>query len=624
MTIRRLPTTLVNQIAAGEVIERPASVVKELVENAIDAGANDIDVALELGGVTLIRVKDNGRGMTRDELPLALERHATSKLADDDLLAIHFLGFRGEALPSIGSIARLSITSRARGAQESWNITVEAGVQSPLTPAALSEGTVIEVRDLFYAIPARLKFLKSARTEISNVVDIIERLAMAHPDIRFRLSHDGRTVRDFPALTNDWVSAAPQRLEKILGSGFAINTALVDAEREGIRITGFAGLPTFHRSTSQTQYLFVNRRPVRDRLLLGVIRAAYQDYLARDRHPVAVLFLDIPTDQVDVNVHPAKSEVRFRDAQLVRGLILHGLRTAIGTTSQRASTTVTDQALGAFRAGEFRVPSPESSGDQRGWKNQPNTSQAGFHAPSNPLWKPEALHPHHRTQSSLNSELWTLNSHFPIPNPQSQPLDSGLWTLNAHFPLGAAVAQLHHTYIVSQTRDGLVIVDQHAAHERIMYEKFKADMAAHGVARQMLLLPEVVELTDAQAARLLARAAEWASLGLVMEGFGDTTVLVREVPAILGDSDVQGLVHDLADDLSLYEDGLALADRLEAILSTMACHGSVRAGRPLNISEMNALLRQMEATPFSGQCNHGRPTYVSLAKADVEKLFGRR
>jgi len=600
MAIRRLPTTLVNQIAAGEVIERPASVVKELVENAIDAGANDIDVALELGGVALIRVRDNGRGMGRDELPLALERHATSKLPDDDLLAIHFLGFRGEALPSIGSIARLSITSCARGSAEAWNICVEAGAMSPLTPAALSVGTVIEVRDLFYAIPARLKFLKSARTEMTNVVDIIERLAMAHPDIRFRLNHDGRSVRDFPALTNDWVSAAPERLEKILGGGFATNTAAVDAEREGIRITGFAGLPTFHRSTSQAQYLFVNRRPVRDRLLLGVIRAAYQDYLARDRHPVAVLFLDVPTEQVDVNVHPAKSEVRFRDSQLVRGLILHGLRNAIGTTSQRASTTVADQALAAFRSGEFRGQSSEF-GRGTAYVVQPPSAA---YAPAAPLWGRDYLPPQHRTE-------------IDSPTTDHRPLTT-------NFPLGAAVAQLHHTYIVSQTRDGLVIVDQHAAHERIMYEKFKADMASAGVARQMLLLPEVVELTDAQAARLLARAAEWASLGLVMEAFGDTTVLVREVPAMLGDSDVQGLVRDLADDLSLYEDGLALADRLEAILSTMACHGSVRAGRALNVSEMNALLRQMEATPFSGQCNHGRPTYVALAKSDVEKLFGRR
>ena len=618
MTIRRLPPTLINQIAAGEVIERPASVVKELVENAIDAGANDIDVALENGGISLIRVRDNGRGMSAAELPLAIERHATSKLPDDDLLAIHFMGFRGEALPSIGSIARLSITSRARGQADAIALTVEGGTVSPIAPASLSEGTLIEVRDLFYAIPARLKFLKSARTEITNVVDMIERLAMAHPDIRFRISHDGRAMRDFPALTQDWVSAAPPRLEKILGAGFAANTALVNAEREGIRLTGFAGLPTFNKSTSTSQYLFVNRRPVRDRLLLGVIRAAYQDYLARDRHPVAVLFLEVPTEMVDVNVHPAKAEVRFRDSQMIRGLLLSAIRVAIGATSQRASTTVAEEALAAFRPGGMEgnampyalsYTTGSAAGARAPFQYYPPQSAALYAAaasyaemPGAPLWGGETLPVQHRAQAPMAEMV----------------------AAQADAPLGAAVAQLHHTYIVAQTRDGLVIVDQHAAHERIMYEKFKAQMNSEGVARQLLLLPEVVDLTDAQAARLLARTDEWSALGLVLEGFGDTTVLVREVPAILGDGDVAGLVRDLADDLSLYEDGLALADKLEAILSTMACHGSVRAGRPLSLNEMNALLRQMEATPFSGQCNHGRPTYVALAKSDVEKLFGRR
>ena len=599
--IRRLPTTLVNQIAAGEVIERPASVVKELVENAIDAGANDIDIALEQGGVSLIRVRDNGRGMGPEELPLALERHATSKLPDDDLLAIHFMGFRGEALPSIGSISRLAITSRARGAEDAFTLNVEGGIVSPIAPASLSEGTLIEVRDLFYAIPARLKFLKTPRTEITAVVDIIERLAMAHPDIRFRISHDGRTMRDFPALTQDWISAAPARLEKILGHGFAANTAPVEMQREGVRVTGFAGLPTYHRSTSQAQYLFVNRRPVRDRLLLGVIRAAYQDYLARDRHPIAVLFLEVPTEQVDVNVHPAKSEVRFRDSQMVRGLILSALRAAIGTTGQRASTTVADQALAAFQMQYSLRPEPAL---QAVSGNPYAAPAAGFAVPLARPWSENYMPPQHRNEAASVVEL----------RPQ----------VAEEYPLGAAVAQLHHTYIVSQTMNGLVIVDQHAAHERIMYEKFKAAMASDGVPRQMLLLPEVVELTDAQAARVMGRASEWAQLGLVLEAFGEATILVREVPSLLGDTNIHGLVQDLADDLSLYEDGLALADKLEAILSTMACHGSVRAGRALNLSEMNALLRQMEATPFSGQCNHGRPTYVSLAKSDVEKLFGRR
>ncbi len=362
--IRRLPATLVNQIAAGEVIERPASVVKELVENALDAGANDIEVALENGGATLIRVRDNGRGMGPEDIALAVERHATSKLPDDDLLAIHFMGFRGEALPSIGSIARLRITSKQRGSADAYSLSVEGGEVGQVTPASLGEGTLVEVRDLFYAIPARLKFLKSARTEITNAVDLIERLAMAHPDVRFRISHDGRMMRDFPALTQDWVSAAPERLEKILGAGFAANTALVEGEREGIRVTGFAGLPTFNKSTSQAQYLFVNRRPVRDRLLLGVIRAAYMDYLARDRHPVAVLFLEVPTSEVDVNVHPAKAEVRFRDSQLVRGLLLGSLKAAIGATSQRASTTVAEQAMNAFTS-EFSVPNSRFAANPR-------------------------------------------------------------------------------------------------------------------------------------------------------------------------------------------------------------------------------------------------------------------
>jgi DNA mismatch repair protein MutL len=612
-TIRRLPNTLVNQIAAGEVIERPASVVKELVENAVDAGATDIEVALEQGGIGLIRVSDNGRGMAPENLALCVERHATSKLPDDDLLAIHFMGFRGEALPSIGSVSRLSITSKARGSADAFAISVEGGRLSEVMPAALNSGTRVEVRDLFYAIPARLKFLKSARSELNNAVDIIERLAMAHPDIRFRLSHDGRTLRDFPAITRDWFSATPQRLDDIIGNGFAANTVAVEAEREGIRIAGFAGLPTYHRSTSQWQYLFVNRRPVRDRLLLGVIRAAYQDVLARDRHPVVALFLEVPEAVVDVNVHPAKAEVRFADAQLVRGLILHSLRTALGTHSQRASTTVGEQALAAFTPEGLGVrdwglgasaPPPRT---YYGSDNRPSMATiAELSAPASMLWKGAELAPQHRNPDPASS-----------PNPQS-PIPS------PHFPLGAAVAQLHETYIVAQTAEGLVIVDQHAAHERLVYEQFKTAMARDGVPRQLLLIPETVELSEAQASRVLSRAEDWAKLGLVIEPFGERTVLVREVPSLLGDMDVVGLVRDLADELSFYAQGLSLNEGLEQVLSTMACHGSVRAGRRLNIAEMNALLRQMEATPFSGQCNHGRPTYISLKRSDVEKFFHRR
>lgn len=586
MAIRRLSTTLINQIAAGEVIERPASVVKELVENAIDAGATDIEAALEGGGIQLIRIKDNGSGIPKDELPLAVERHATSKLSSDDLLAIHFMGFRGEALPSIGSVARLSLTSRAKGASEAWQIRVEGGDVSPVAPAALAGGTVVEVRELFYAIPARLKFLKSERTELANAIDVIERLAMAHPDIRFRLSHDGKMLRDFAAQTADWFQAQPQRLEKIIGHGLAANIVPVDNEREGLRVTGFAALPTYSRSNSQSQYLFVNRRPVRDRVLLGVVRAAYQDLLARERHPVVVLFVEVPTDQVDVNVHPAKAEVRFRDAQLVRGLLLGSLKAALQSVSQLAATTVADAALQSF------IP-----------QAMPYTVNAMQMQDSRPqsLWSPQHLPP-----SAAQKQAY---------QPPQEMKD---------YPLGAAVAQVHNTYILAQTKDGMIMVDQHAAHERLMYEKFKATMQSEGVKRQALLIPEMVELSEAQLDRLMSRAQEWANLGLVMERFGERSLVVREIPALLGDTNVAGLVQDLADDLSIYDAGLALKDKLEEILSTMACHGSVRAGRVLSLEEMNALLRQMEATPYSGQCNHGRPTYVELKRADIEKLFGRR
>jgi DNA mismatch repair protein MutL len=584
MAIRRLSTTLINQIAAGEVIERPASVVKELAENAVDAGATDIEVALEGGGIQLIRVKDNGAGIPKDELPLAVERHATSKLSTDDLLAIHFMGFRGEALPSIGSVARMSLTSRAKGANDAWQIRVEGGEVSPVAPAALAQGTVVEVRELFYAIPARLKFLKSERTELANAIDVVERLAMAHPDIRFRLSHDGKMLRDFAAQTADWFQAQPQRLEKIIGAGLAANIVPVDNEREGLRVTGFAALPTYSRSNSQSQYLFVNRRPVRDRVLLGVVRAAYQDLLARERHPVVILFVEVPTDQVDVNVHPAKAEVRFRDAQLVRGLLLGSLKAALQSVSQRAATTVADAALQSFipQAMPYAVNSMQDSRPQS-------------------LWAPQQLPPS------------AAPKHYYQPPEQMK-----------EYPLGAAVAQVHNTYILAQTKDGMIMVDQHAAHERLMYEKFKATMQSEGVKRQVLLIPEMVELSEAQLDRLMSRAEEWASLGLVMERFGDRSLVVREIPSLLGDTNVAGLVQDLADDLSIYDAGLALKDKLEEILSTMACHGSVRAGRVLSLEEMNALLRQMEATPYSGQCNHGRPTYVELKRADIEKLFGRR
>jgi DNA mismatch repair protein MutL len=589
--IRTLPPNLINQIAAGEVIERPASALKELLENAIDAGATRLDIALEAGGTSLILVKDNGVGMDALSMQLAVQRHATSKLPSDDLLAIYHLGFRGEALPAIASVAKLTLTSCARGAEHAWQLRVEGGVVQPPVPATLAQGTIMEVRDLFYATPARLKFLKSSRSELGYCVDIIERLAMAHPDIHFTLEHDGRMLRNFPAASGDFLRGQTARLELIISKGLAANLVRVEAVRDDVQVQGFASLPTYHKSTSQSQYLLVNRRPVRDKLLLGIIRAAYQDVLARDRHPVVVLFLEVPPDKLDVNVHPAKAEVRFQDAQGVRSLLLGALKSALHAHAHTSSTSTAQAALQAFAPAAYAPIS--------------YASPAQHMAEPSRLWHAAAMPVAARVASP---ETVMVANEAPTQ----------------HFPLGAAVAQLHNTYIVAQTEQGLVMVDQHAAHERIMYEHFKHALASGGAARQMLLIPEIVELSEVQCQRLLARADQWARLGLVLESFGERTVVVREVPALLGDINVQDFVHDLADDMSLYGDGLTLEDKLEAVLSTMACHGSVRAGRRLNIAEMNALLRQMEATPFSGQCNHGRPTYVALAKSDIEKLFGRR
>ncbi len=603
--IRILPDHLVNQIAAGEVIERPASVVKELVENALDAGAARIDVALENGGLSLIRVRDNGHGMNAENLSRCCLRHATSKLMGEDLLAIYTMGFRGEALPSIGSIARLSIASCARGAEHGYSISVEGGAAQALSPSPIREGTLIEVRDLFYAVPARRKFLKSARTEITHAVDVIERLAMAHPDIHFTISHDGRSLRNFPMVSSNWLDAMPQRLEAVLGRGLAANLMQLDAARESLRVQGFASLPTFHKATSQSQFLYVNRRPVRDKLLLGIIRAAYMDVLARDRHPVVVLFLEIPPEEVDINVHPAKAEVRFRDTQLVRGLLLGALKHAIAEASQRTSSHVADQALAAL-------------------STSATTSAAAFAASQYTAPNYRSAPPTYRMPAAQQAALW---EHQAPPPPAARALvdEEAQAAADAqHYPLGSAIAQLHHTYILAQTAEGLIMVDQHAAHERLTYERLKQAFAAKSLARQILLVPIMVELQDASASRLLKRAAELAALGLVLEGFGEGTIVVREIPALLAKENIARLVEDLAEELSAYDDTMALEGALEGILSTMACHGSVRAGRSLNIQEMNALLREMEATPYSGQCNHGRPTYVHLKKSDIERLFGRK
>ncbi len=602
MAIRLLPETLVNRIAAGEVIERPASALKELIENAIDAGATRIDVTLKEGGQSLVIVRDDGIGMDRDELALAVERHCTSKLPDDDLLRIDHLGFRGEALPSIGAVSRLALTSRKRGSDSAWTITVEGGAKSAVQPAALSQGTRIEMRDLFYATPARLKFLKSARSEREAAIDVVERLAMAYPSIAFTVSGDeDRILLRLNAVERDLTGTDGRRLRlaAVLGKEFGDNAIEIDAAREGFRLTGLAGLPTLNRATARDQYLFVNGRSVRDKLLAGAVRGAYQDFLARDRHPMVALFLDGPAESIDVNVHPAKAEVRFRDSSLVRGLIVGALRQALANAGHRASTTVAEAALASFRPGG----SP-SIPHRTPWMNPPS------YAPSRGLAEDAALY-----QAPLSSDA------FVAPGARAAVAAVEEAT---HFPLGAAVAQVHETYVVAQTEDGIVIVDQHAAHERLVYERMKAAIASTGVARQILLLPEVVELDEGGVARLIARAEQLTELGLVIEPFGQGAVVVRETPALLGEMDVQGLVRDLADELAELGNAFSLKEKLEEVCGTLACHGSVRAGRRLNASEMNALLREMEATPHSGQCNHGRPTYVELKLEDIEKLFGRR
>ncbi len=599
MTIRLLPTTIVNRIAAGEVVERPASVVKELVENAIDAGARRIDVIIRGGGRTYMSVADDGEGMERDELSLAVERHATSKLASDDLQQIATLGFRGEALPSIGSVSRMDITSRPGGADTAFAISIEGGAKSEPAPAARQGGTTIEVRDLFFATPARLKFLKAENTERGHALDAVKRLAMAHPEIAFSLGDGDRSLLNLAAAGGDFFDARLDRVGAIMGNKFAENALAVEAQREAIRLTGHIGLPTLNRGNAQLQFLIVNGRPVRDKLLFGAVRGAYRDFLAHDRHPLLALFLDIPSDQVDINVHPAKTEVRFRDPGLVRGLIVSALKHALAEAGHLASTTVGNQAMGAFR------PMGSNMGNNVG-------GGGGNYAYRAPTGLSEDATPYHAPLAGLDG---APSARFEA---ETEPAADADW------PLGVARAQLHETYIVAQTEDGIVIVDQHAAHERLVYEDMKAALAANGVERQGLLIPEVVELSEDEAARIAGHAGELAELGLILEAFGPGAMVVREMPALLGEVDVGALVRDLADDLAELGEAISLKDRLADISSTMACHGSVRAGRRLNGDEMNALLRRMEITPHAGQCNHGRPTYVELKLADIEKLFGRR
>jgi DNA mismatch repair protein MutL len=575
MRIRKLSEGTVNRIAAGEVIERPASVVKELVENALDAGASQIDVAFRGGGKSLIRVSDDGIGMGPEDLALAIERHATSKLSDDDLIDIRFLGFRGEALPSIGSVSRLSITSRPRSGGDAHVVAVEGGALTPPRPAALTQGTEIDVKDLFFATPARLKFLKADRTETVEAAEVVRRMALAHPETGFSFVTEERRLVDVPK-----GEAVEARIRRILGQEFMENAVPFEMERENVRVRGYAGLPTFSRNTSAQQYMFVNTRSVRDKLISGAIRGAYADLMPGGRFPALVLFLDCPPERVDVNVHPAKAEVRFRDGGLVRGLIVSAIRDSL------AGKRTADTGLARQTVSSFRPVMPKGFG-HRGFDETEKQAALAMNMPP-----------------------------ATMPTVEQAPLPD--------YPLGQARAQIHDNYIVAQTRDGFVLVDQHAAHERLVYERLKRERSGRGIETQPLLVPEVVDLDPAQVERLAGASELLAQGGLVLEAFGDGAVLIREVPAAIGKADISGIVRDVADELSELGVSTSLDERLNHVLATMACHNSVRSGRKLRPEEMNALLREMEDTPNSGQCNHGRPTFIELKLSDIEKLFGRR
>ena len=594
--IKLLDEAAINRIAAGEVVERPASAVKELVENALDAGAKRITVDYAAGGKVLIRVTDDGCGMTGDDLPLAVARHATSKIDGSDLLNIRSFGFRGEALASLGSVGRLTLTSRAAGA-EGASLTVNGGRMGPVRPAGAVQGTVVELRDLFYATPARLKFLRTDRAEAGAISDVLRRLAMAEPQVGFALNEvtEGEAPRSLLRLdpeNGDFFDALQRRLTRMLGADFTDNALRIDVEREGLRLSGYAALPTYSRGSSVQQFVFVNGRPVLDRLLLGALRVAYLDVLSRDRYPAAVLNLICDPERVDVNVHPAKSEVRFRDPEAARSLIITGLRTALTGAGHRASSTVAGATLAALR------PETQSADQARIYQ----------------MDRPSGI------SLSRAFALQAPSGFAEAPAPyEAQPAAQ-----DTTFPLGAARAQVHENYIIAQTQTGIVIVDQHAAHERLVYERLKRQRDETGIKAQALLIPEIIELGANDAARLLAFADDLAALGLTIEPFGGHAIAVRETPAVLGNVSARALVQDVLDELADQGDSPSLLAKMDAILSRMACHGSIRSGRQMRAEEMNALLREMEDTPLSGQCNHGRPTYVELKLSDIERLFGRR
>lgn len=599
--IRRLPETLVNRIAAGEVVERPAAALKELIENAIDSGAGRIDVRLGDGGLGYLEVSDDGCGMSPEEMALALERHATSKLSDDAIEQVCTLGFRGEALPSIASVARLSLESRPADADTGWRRVVDHGHLCADEPAALPPGTRVRMEELFAKVPARRKFLRTPRSEYAACLDVFRRLAMARPDIGFILEHNGRRIHAVNA-----GETLAVRVAQIVARELADNGVILDLSRENARLTGIAGLPTYNRGVADHQYLFVNGRPVKDRLLIGAVRGAYADMLARDRHAVLALFLELPPEDVDVNVHPAKTEVRFRDPAFVRGFIVSGLRHALSTGDRQSAQAPAQSAMERWQAEPVTMPA------------QPASLSALFAGRD---WSAPPSRLSEAAQPWRGHEATMMGAEPQARAEQATPLRAE----ESAFPLGVARGQVANTYIVAEAADGLVLVDQHAAHERLVLERLrKAGASETAATAQALLMPEVVEMDETACDRLEAHASKFSALGLVMERFGPAAMLVRSMPAPLAKGDPQALLQDIADDLAAHGDTLLLEERLDYILATMACHGSVRAGRSLSVAEMNALLREMERTPRSGQCNHGRPTWVKLSMADVEKLFGRK
>ncbi len=608
MAIKQLSETLINQIAAGEVIERPSSATKELVENAIDAGATRIEIATAGGGKGLVRITDNGCGMSPADLELAVRRHCTSKISDN-LDDIRTLGFRGEALPSIGSVAKLTITSRQQGAQQGSVISVTGGKVSDVRPAASNAGTIVEVRDLFFATPARLKFLKTERAEAAAITEVVKRMAIAFPHIRFVLSGTDRSTLEIPSTGDDHLA----RMAQILGADFKDNAIEIDAGREDVTLTGYAGVPTFNRGNSAHQYVFVNGRPVQDKLLLSAIRGAYAETVPHGRYPVAVLSITLDPAFVDVNVHPAKSDVRFRDPGLIRGLIVGAIRQALTRDGDRAATTGASQMMNAFRPGYSPSglrPSPAMAA---------TASWSATTSPSRPL----PVSGNMQFAEAGQSRFYDMTMPTARAEPREMYEAAATAPEPARYPLGAARAQLHENYIIAQTESGLVIVDQHAAHERLVFEQMRTALHAKRPASQVLLIPEIIDLPEEDCDRLMEHAAGFDALGLVIERFGPGAVAVRETPAMLGEVNVQGLVRQLADEIAEWDAASTLANKLEYVAATMACHGSVRSGRRMRPEEMNALLRQMENTPGSGQCNHGRPTYIELKLSDIERLFGR-